>query len=173
MDGFDRETNDASLFETEAYLREQVPRATGLELDRVWHRATNAGASRGRSTKRSGFMRSRIAVTFMLVLGFLISGSGAAVAVSGISGAGSAGEQQYAQEQVGGEQDVLGESASGNQGSVEGSDNPAQAARQVAVTGGDDGLPFSGFAAIPLLLVGAGLTAAGLILRRPRAQKIG
>lgn len=121
-------------------------------------------------------MRSRFAVTFMLVLGFLISGSGAALAVSGISASGSAAENQYPAEVVGQQGGEQGETGGGgneaNQG-TQGTEEAAQVAQQVAVTGEDSGLAFTGFAAIPLLLVGVGLTTAGLILRRPGTQEIG
>ncbi len=41
----------------------------------------------------------------------------------------------------------------------------AQPTRQVAASGGDE-LPFTGFAAIPILVVGMALLAGGLVLRR-------
>lgn len=43
--------------------------------------------------------------------------------------------------------------------------SPAQPARQVAADSGDQ-LPFTGFAAIPVLLGGIALTGSGLVLRR-------
>jgi hypothetical protein len=190
MDGFDRERIYADLPEVEACLRDQVPKATGLELDRIKLRAMNAHASPGRSTRRGEFMRSRIAVTMMLVVGFLISGTGAGLAVSGISGAGSAAEHEYPTEAADGQQGIAGEQAGGNQGIAgeKGGGNQgiagekgggdqasqgveaAQAARQVAVSGGGNGLPFTGLAAIPLLLVGVGLTASGFVFRRAGAR---
>jgi hypothetical protein len=184
MDGFDRERIYADLPEVEACLRDQVPKATGLELDRIKLRAMNAHASRGRSTRRGEFMRSRIAVTMMLVVGFLISGAGAGLAVSGISGAGSAAEHEYPTEAADGQQGIAGEQAGGNQASQGGGNQAsqgggnqasqgveaAQAARQVAVSGGGNGLPFTGLAAIPLLLVGVGLTASGFVFRRAGAR---
>jgi hypothetical protein len=192
MDGFDRERIYADLPEVEACLRDQVPKATGLELDRIKLRAMNAHASPGRSTRRGEFMRSRIAVTMMLVIGFLISGTGAGLAVSGISGAGSAAEHEYPTEAADGQQGIAGEQAGGNQASQGGGNQAsqgggnqasqgggnqasqgveaAQAARQVAVSGGGNGLPFTGLAAIPLLLVGVGLTASGFVFRRAGAR---
>jgi hypothetical protein len=179
MDGFDPERTDAALAGIEARLRNEVPRATAPELDRIKLRAMAAEASRGRSNRRSGFMRSRIAVAMMLVCGFLLSGAGAGLAVSGISGAGSAAEGQYPTETTGGDQGVLGQQGGSNQGTGadkgtsgaqgvagETAEQAAQPARQVAVSGGDSGLPFTGFAAIPLLLVGVGLVGAGFVARR-------
>jgi hypothetical protein len=170
MDEFDTERIDPGLLDVEARLRDEVPRATALELDRIKLRAMAAQASRGRSNRRSDFMRSRIAVAMMLVCGFLLSGTGAGLAVSGISGSGSAGEGQYPIESTEGQQGILGEQG-GSQGTAanQGTQGAAQPARQVAVTGGDSGLPFTGFAAIPLLLVGVGLVGAGFVVRRGRA----
>ena len=173
MDELDRELIDADLLEVDTRLRDEVPRATALELDRIKLRANAAHATRGRATRtrRGELMRSRIAVTMMLVAGFLMAGSGAALAVSGISGAGSAGTHEYPVENIGGQQGTGGEQgvlgAGGQGGANEGA---AQAARQVAVTGGDNGLPFTGFAAIPLLLVGVGLAGAGFAFRRAGAK---
>jgi hypothetical protein len=169
MDGLDRERIDADLLELGVRLRRAVPKATALELDRIKLRARDAHASRGRLTRRSGFMRSRIAVTMMLVFGFLLSGAGASLAVSGISGAGSAGLHQYPAENPGGQQGVLGQNA-GNKGG-EAAEEAAQPAQQVAVTGGGSQLPFTGLAAVPILLVGAGMVGAGFVLRRAPASK--
>jgi LPXTG-motif cell wall-anchored protein len=43
---------------------------------------------------------------------------------------------------------------------------PAQAPRQVVAAQSGNELPFTGFSAIPVLLVGIGLLAGGLVLRR-------
>jgi LPXTG-motif cell wall-anchored protein len=43
---------------------------------------------------------------------------------------------------------------------------PAQAPRQVVAVKSSNELPFTGFSAIPVLLVGLGLLAGGLVLRR-------
>lgn len=172
MDELDRELIDADLLGVDLRLRDEVPKATALELDRIKLRATAAHATRGRATRRGELMRSRIAVTMMLVAGFLMAGSGAALAVSGISGAGSAGTHEYPVENIGGQQGTGGQQgvlgAGGQGGANEGA---AQAARQVEVTGGDNGLPFTGFAAIPLLLVGVGLAGAGFAFRRAAAER--
>jgi hypothetical protein len=162
---------DAGLRRVEELLREQVPRATGFELDRIRLRATRSRHA-GLGKRRDGLMRSRIAVTMMLAAGFLFSCTGVGLAVSGISSSGSAATSQYASEQAPG-QGVAGETTGGGhqnqnaQGDTgSGNQAAAQQASQVAVTGGDNSLPFTGVAAIPLLLAGIGLTVTGFAFRR-------
>jgi hypothetical protein len=107
-------------------------------------------------------MRTRLAITAVLALGLMSSSAGAGLAVSGISGDGSAGSEQYPQTTVPGEErppQVLGEQDTG------GGTNPTQPNEQVTV-GNDDDLPFTGLASIPLLLAGIGLIGFGIVLRR-------
>ena len=124
-------------------------------------------------------MKSRLALTFVLVSGLLLTGGGGAVAVTGIAGDGDSGTAQY--QTVGGQQGSGG--SNGGQGGGSGgqvlgkSEQPsapggngvapaaAQAGEQVA-TSGDDSLPFTGLLAIPMLAVGVGLLGAGAIMRR-------
>ena len=124
-------------------------------------------------------MKSRLALTFVLVSGLLLTGGGGAVAVTGIAGDGDSGTAQY--QTVGGQQGSGGSNGDqgGNQGSqvLGKSEQPstpggnavapaaAQAGEQVA-TSGDDSLPFTGLLAIPMLAVGVGLLGAGAIMRR-------
>ena len=121
-------------------------------------------------------MKSRIVILTMLVLGMLLSTAGAGLAVSGISG--DAAQEQYgASETPSGGGDVLGDQDAGtnvpanngggdtNPGGGEG--DTTQPARQVeAGANTNESLPFTGFAAIPVLLGGIALLSAGLVLRR-------
>jgi hypothetical protein len=113
----------------------------------------------------------------MLVLGMLLSTTGAGLAVSGLSGD-NASIAQYATSPNGGG-DVLGEQDSGsgtkpeetNGGGGGGGTAPSaasntQPARQVEAGANNSSLPFTGFAAIPVLLGGIALLSAGLVLRR-------
>ena len=139
-------------------------------------------------------MRSRLAIIAMLVFGMVLSTGGGALAVSGFTN--PSGNAALAEYGTGGQDNgVLGEEESGGQGNGGGvagegensptggqgnnggvagvEDNAAQPARQVEAgaqgTGGNQ-LPFTGFAAIPILLGGVALLASGLVLRRRAAH---
>ena len=120
-------------------------------------------------------MKSRIAILATLVVGMLLSTTGASLAISGFASSNDkASVAQYGpgDEDEGG-QGVLGEEESGGGGTqgVEenGGGGGVQPARQVEAgaqgTGGES-LPFTGFAAIPILLGGVALLTVGLVLRR-------
>ena len=110
-------------------------------------------------------MKPRIAVALVLAMGLLTSGTGATLAV--ISESGSAAQVQYPdlkpKESV--KPDVLGSEPDG--------DAQVQEEQQVANSGGSE-LPFTGFLAIPLLIVGAGFLVTGGAMRsRARGDKTG
>ena len=118
-------------------------------------------------------MRSRLAIIAMLVFGMVLSTGGGALAVSGFtSQQGNAAQGQYGNnngDDEGG--DVLGEDESGNpdNGGPAGEEEGSQPARQVeagAQGSGGEELPFTGFAAIPILLGGVALLTSGLVLRK-------
>lgn len=114
-------------------------------------------------------MKSRVALTLVLALGVFMSGTGATLAVSGLAGNGSASSAQYpAPNGHKLHSNTLGvQESSGN-----GPSTPAsQTVRQVADTSGGS-LPFTGFLAIPVLIVGVGLLGAGVLMRlRLRSDK--
>jgi hypothetical protein len=168
-------------------LHARRPQLTALELDATKQRirARAATPARRRTTKGT-IMKSRLAILMMLVLGMLLSTTGAGLAISGFSG--SAATVQYdtptpapvlprtptqavppaPTQQVLPEEDtgaVAGEEAAGPN-----DDNSLQPTRQVEAgtdsNGGSDQLPFTGFAAIPVLLGGIALLSTGLVLRR-------
>jgi hypothetical protein len=149
-------------------LRAERPTLSALELDDVKQRA-RAAATRPTTTKR-GFMRSRLAILLMLVLGLTFSTTGAGLAISGFAdGDGQAAATQYDTDDDGG--GVLPDSDEGddNGGGVapDTSDEAdVQPARQFESAANGGSLPFTGFAAIPVLLLGLGLLSAGLIVRR-------
>ena len=129
-------------------------------------------------------MRSRLAIIAMLVFGMVLSTGGGALAVSGFtSQQDNAAQGQYGSgnndiqgEDEGG--DVLGEDESGNptpeNSGPAGEEESSQPARQVeagAQGSGGEELPFTGFAAIPILLGGVALLTSGLVLRKRTADE--
>jgi hypothetical protein len=178
------------LLETASVLEHHRPSLTEPELAAIKRRAT--GPASRRSTKQGGFMRSRLAIMALLATGALMSSGGAALGVSALSTDLTASSAQYDAPAVlavapgstaavtpsGGE--VLGTQAqsaapSGNTGAGEvagarTSGTPsttaaAQAPRQVSASTADE-LPFTGYAAIPMLFFGLLLLGSGLVLRR-------
>jgi hypothetical protein len=160
-------------------LRANRPQATPLELDAVKQRVLRrrGAAPAGRGARSATFMKSRLAILGMLVAGMLLSTTGAGMAISGLNGD-DASVSQYARgnndngggggggggvlpEQDDGQGGVAGDNAAGGGG------EGLQPTRQVeAGADGDDELPFTGLAAIPILLGGVALLSTGLILRR-------
>jgi hypothetical protein len=176
----DDHLHDAELGPVIARLEAERPTASDLELGLIKQRVRGRVAPSARRSRRTEFMRSRLAIIAMLVFGMVLSTGGGALAVSGFaSQQENAAEGQYDN----GGQGVLGEEESGGPAGGE-NDNGApagdedaggvQPARQVEAgaqaTGGDEQLPFTGFAAIPILLGGVALLTSGLVLRRRSAS---
>jgi hypothetical protein len=134
------------------------PAATPLELDRVKSRVRSR-VRRGAIAK-GNVLKTRLAIAMMIVLGVLMSGTGAGLALSGSSESGSAAQSQY---------DVSPNENNGNPVlATEESGGPADtnAPAQTAAVTSNDSLPFTGLAAVPILLLGLGLVAAGLVVAR-------
>lgn len=122
-------------------------------------------------------MKSRLVILSMLVFGMLLSTAGAGLAVTGLSGQ-NAGVAQYGPDTSTppGGGDVLGDedAGAGEQPAAPaaGGDTGVQPSRQTeAGVGNDSGgeLPFTGFAAIPILVGGIALMGGGLVMRRRTA----
>jgi hypothetical protein len=176
-------------------LRRQRPHAEALQLDRMRAATSERINRRPRSSTvpKGTPLKSRIAITAILAMGVLMSGTGATLALTGPSSSGSAARAQYCppasqngqggqnsnsqntngrrcgqQNQVRGvsdqSSDTLGGGAGGGNDSG-GDPTAAQANRQAAAGNGDD-LPFTGFAALPIVLAGICLLATGLLLNR-------
>jgi len=121
-------------------------------------------------------MKSRLVVLTMLVFGMLLSTTGAGLAISGLSGSNNASISQYETPTSGGGGNVLGDEDSGageqpapsggGGNAPEGDSNDVQPSRQVEAGADTNELPFTGFAAVPVLLGGIALLSAGLVLRR-------
>ena len=118
-------------------------------------------------------MKSRLSIILALALGMMLSTAGAGLAVSGFaSGNNDASVAQYGEGDVGGQGGVLPEQSGGGDSDVTpagGGEETLQPSRQaeagVQSTGGEQ-LPFTGFAAIPILIGGVALLSTGLIMRR-------
>jgi hypothetical protein len=149
------------LIEIEDLLRAQRPELTPIEADRAMTRIRARVLAR-RNPRKGAFMRTRLAITAVLVVGLMTSGTGVGMAVSGIAGGDSAGSAQYPEQTTpNGDVPGGGESLGGNdeQAGVE-------ATQQVSANAGGNSLPFTGLAAIPVIAVGAGLLGVGAVLRR-------
>jgi hypothetical protein len=145
-------------------LRDRRPEATELELDQIKQRVLRRAAQPPRKAQP---MKSRLAILAMLVFGFVFSTAGVGLAVGGLSGANSAAVTQYATPTPTPPGKVLGEEENGN-----GSTTGLQPERQVENgSNSQSQLPFTGFAAIPVLLGGIALLSGGLVLRRRSSRQ--
>jgi len=160
-------------------LRRERNVPTPLELDKFKLRAMRGAHSPRQSRlarQKGSFMRSRLAMLVVIAAGFMLSTTGVGLAISGTSGSGSAAQNQY--------KHVSPNQESGNNGpkqGVEGAslgseEEPTAATvepavtEQVATTSSSGALPFTGFLAIPLLIVGVALLLLGAVIRRKTAQ---
>ena len=162
-------------------LQAERPTASALELDLIKQRVRERVARNARRSRRTEFMRSRLAILSTLVLGMVLSTGGAGLAVSGFASQGqNAASSQYGESSPtpsgGG---VLGEQENGKPAGGKKStggtapETQTQPTRQVetgAQGNGGEQLPFTGFAAIPVLLGGVALLGTGLVLRRRTAE---
>jgi hypothetical protein len=171
-------------------LRANRPTATALELDAIVQRVqARVEKPARRRTRRTSLMKSRLVILSMLVLGMLLSTAGAGLAISGFSESGNAAEVQYPdtvtppppetvkppaevkppdtvdvlgdEDESQGGQDVLPEEDQGGSPPT----SRVQPSRQLE-SGSATQLPFTGFAAIPILIGGIALLTVGLVLRR-------
>jgi hypothetical protein len=138
-------------------------------------------------------MRTRAAILSTLALGFLLSTTGAGLAVSGLADNNQASQAQYpppappvVEQQAPAvapapepapESQVLGEEESAPAApskpeervapaTAQAPPEVAQPARQVEAGAAQEELPFTGFAALPVLLAGLALLSVGLVMRR-------
>jgi hypothetical protein len=155
-------------------LKDERPQATELELDEIKQRVRRRAADPSRRSGQS--MKSRIAILGLLVTGMLFSTAGAGLAIQGAATSGTnAAVSQYATPTPtppGEEGGVLPaeeeEAPTVPTGGVLPAEEvqAAQPARQEAAAAQAGQLPFSGFAAIPILVGGLALLTGGLVLRR-------
>jgi hypothetical protein len=156
-------------------LRANRPQATPLELDAIKRRALAGRVAR----RQQRPMKSRILIIAMLAFGMLFSTTGAGLAITGLASDDQASVAQYGQgvkgEEVDGGDNVLPDTDVTPEGEDEGTapdedagtgpDSVVQPTRQAEVNSGQQ-LPMTGFAAIPVLLLGVALFGGGLVMRR-------
>lgn len=171
MDYSNSNRTPAELKETASRLRAERAIATPLELDRIKLQAIRQ-AERSRSSfyaRRKGtLMKSRLALALVVAAGFMLSTTGATLAITGSSGSGSAAENQYVQpaSSEGGESGHKGVNAKSLQGNNSEPQPVADNQTQVVSTTSSGSLPFTGFLALPLLVIGVGLLTVGAIMRK-------
>jgi hypothetical protein len=161
---------DPDLEEVAAELERGRPVPTPEEAGRIHARVGVPGR------RRRSPARARIAIASVLASGMILSGGGAALALSGESGSGNVAAAGYTSStQV--QPQVLGETQGSNstpqvlgetQGTTPSSGTSAgqvQGTRQVS-SSGTKSLPFTGLAAIPIILAGIAMLGTGAWLRR-------
>ena len=160
-------------------LEEGRPQATELELDKIKQRIRRGQAAAPSGRKQS--MKSRLTIVAMVAFGMLFSTAGAGLAVQGISSNNNASVAQYGTptptptpegtavpaEEEGGvlPAEETHNAPKGDVAPAEETQESTQPTRQVEATT-ESQLPFTGFAAIPVMLGGIALLTGGLVLRR-------
>jgi hypothetical protein len=160
------------------HLRAHRAELSPLDLDRIKRASRDraVGKPRLRNREATPVMRTRSSILAVLASGILLSGGGAAMGISGLASSGSASQAQYLQTGTPGggkgAAQVLGAHATapthhavrGTHATVSPS-AVAQPTRQQSI-GHSGSLPFTGYAAIPVLLLGLALLGTGFVMRR-------
>jgi hypothetical protein len=167
MDYSNGASDPADLTPIEERLRAERVTATAVELDALKLRAMRQAAPAAPRFRKGAWMKSRLALTLMIVLGLMMSTTGAGLAISGSSDSGSAAKAQYGNDNDDNGDDVAGTLQGQGNGNGVGDTAESQPAEQVAVAGDDDSgsLPFTGFFTIPLIVGGVALLSGGALLR--------
>jgi hypothetical protein len=179
MTQIDRDQTPTELAWVAERLEQERPTASPLELDRMKLQARTRAARGARSQAKGSVLKSRVAITAILMLGLLTGGTGTTLAL--VDTTGSAAQRQYpSQTQQQGQDRVLGAQQGGGEdggqvlgttqqqpsGATQPSGDSVQGGQQVVATEGGSDLPFTGFAAVPLIVLGVGLMVGGLVVRR-------
>lgn len=175
------------LKDVASLLEQERPQMSALELDSIKRRVA-VRSSRGRTRHPKGsFMKSRIAILSMLTAGLLMSGTGATLAIDGLTPTQNATDAQYGLPAPPPKANVLGDfqdtpttknqpidkipapaapkAGVGGEGAAR--VPAAQPSRQVELGSTTPGeLPFTGYAGLTVLMMGLALLTAGLVLRR-------
>ena len=189
MNYWNGDRTPAELAQVEERLRDERTTASQHELDRIKIRAKRQAAPAAPQMMMKGnWMKSRVALTLMIVTGLMMSTTGATLAVQGSSGNGNAATNQYNSVTPGPDSESPGQPESGDQGEGQtqganeedsapqapaaGSVAPSSEQAEVASDSGGSSLPFTGFFAIPLLIGGVALLSTGTVMRwRTRSKQ--
>jgi hypothetical protein len=146
----------------EERLRADRATASPVELDELKLRAKRQAAPAAISQPRQegSLLKSRVVLTLIIVLGLMMTSTGATLAISGSSGKGNAADKQYRQVEPDEDAGTLGQEEQAPAEAVE-----SEPTAQVAAGGDDGALPFTGFVTIPLLVGGVALLSGGAFLR--------
>src|SRR3954447_20681031 len=130
MDRFDTDSPFAEDA-LEHRLRSERPELSALQLDAVKGNVRRRVQGRGNHIPGRSLMKSRLALTLILVVGLMMTGTGATIAITGAASNGSAGVAEYGTNNTGGGGNLAGK----EQGGGGGGGNNTQPAEQVAATG--------------------------------------
>lgn len=178
MDAWESNADQTELVGIARDLRAERPELSATEAKRIKAEVRRRIAPTQSSTPflKGNPMKARLTIVLALALGVFASASAVTLGVTALSSSDSAAISQYGDcksDQCGG---TLGESGGGSapagtsdqgvgpsNGAGQASVNPTA---QLAASSADSGLPFTGFVAIPLLLVGLALLGGGVVLGR-------
>jgi hypothetical protein len=149
-----------------ARLEAGRPTLSAHELDDLARRIRVR--SKRTKKRKEPFMRTRFAITSLLVVGVLLScTAGAGMALSGTSGSGSAGSAQYGPPPTHHHHGSthLGTPSTAPAQDVAPPTQAVQPTRQLSTPTGSSTLPFTGLLLIPMIILGVGLLLVGLVLR--------
>jgi hypothetical protein len=165
-------------------LRAHLAELSPLDLDRIKRTSRDRAVGQPRlRIKREEriVMKTRASILAVLASGIVLSGGGAAMGISGLANDGSASQAQYltsvtpkhqgAAQVLGAHANVKGQAVktrgahATRPAAAVSPSAVAQPTRQQSLSRGGS-LPFTGYAAIPVLLMGLGLLGTGLVMRR-------
>jgi hypothetical protein len=165
VDGFDPE-QDAGLADVCELLRRERPVLTSDELERVDRRLnTSRRRNTSRAPRRARRPGSRLAVAICLALGLLFMTAGTGLAVSGFATPGAADHAQYP-DRTADDPHAGRHSSPSSLGEIRPAGRTSTAVVPLRQAETRNDLPFTGFAAIPILVTGIALIVTGAAVNR-------
>jgi hypothetical protein len=152
------------LEEIAARLDEERPQLSAMKLDDISTRVRSR--TRRHGLKKGNVMKSRLATILVLSTGLVLGGTGVSLGVTALQSTDNAATSEYGGDSCGSSDDpcgaVLGEHASGGPGSS--SNAPNLVDQKASVSSGK--LPFTGYLAVPAVILGLVFLIGGLMMRR-------